>query len=78
VERMFADQAGLCASCMDEISLIPSDPTYRQIDHDHAKQKGEPGFIRGLLCKKCNTAIGMLEDSPERAQLAALYLGAHR
>ena len=78
VERMFADQAGLCASCMDEISLVIGAENYRHIDHDHAKQKGEPGFIRGLLCKKCNTAIGMLEDSPERAQLAALYLGAHR
>jgi len=78
VERMFADQAGLCAACMDEISLVIGAENYRHIDHDHAKQKGEPGYIRGLLCKKCNAAAGLLKDSPDRCLGLGIYLGAHR
>ena len=40
------------------------------VDHDH-----ETGAIRGLLCQPCNTAIGMLEDCPERLRGALRYLG---
>ena len=32
------------------------------IDHDHAKMRGEPGFIRGLVCSHCNTKLGVLDD----------------
>ena len=73
VERMFAAQAGLCAVCMDEISLILGSQNYRQIDHNHLT-----GQNRELLCMGCNTAIGMLKESPERARLAANYLEAHK
>ncbi len=33
---------------------------------------------RGLLCLNCNTAIGMLSDSPDLADAAAAYLRMHR
>lgn len=39
------------------------------VDHDHYTNE-----IRGLLCSGCNTAIGWLEDSPERAEKLAKYL----
>ena len=32
------------------------------IDHDHSKVKGEPGYIRGLVCSHCNTKLGVLDD----------------
>lgn len=32
------------------------------IDHDHGKVKGEPGYIRGLVCSHCNTKLGVLDD----------------
>jgi Recombination endonuclease VII len=43
------------------------------IDHDHVT-----GQVRGLLCGKCNSAIGMLQDDPEIIKAAARYVAAHR
>ena len=74
VERMFVEQDGKCDSCGDAISLIPGDPTYRQIDHDHAKQKGDPGFIRSLLCGHCNSMLGYARDNALRLLKGADYL----
>ena len=41
-------------------------------DHDHS-ERGAVG-IRGLLCSKCNTGLGMFKDSPELLADAILYL----
>lgn len=41
----------------------------RYVDHDHIT-----GRIRGLLCLSCNTAIGLLKDSPISAIRVAKYL----
>lgn len=38
-------------------------------DHDH-----ETGKFRGLLCSKCNCAIGLLEDDTEVMQFAINYI----
>lgn len=43
------------------------------IDHDHVT-----GQVRGLLCGKCNSAIGMLQDDPEIIKAAARYVTKHR
>jgi len=39
------------------------------VDHDHIT-----GEVRGLLCKRCNRALGILEDSIELLQRAIQYL----
>ena len=41
------------------------------VDHDH-----KTGVIRGLLCKKCNKAIGLLQDNADFCRAAAEYLDA--
>lgn len=38
------------------------------VDHDHST-----GKVRGLLCRKCNVAIGLL-DSQKLLERAAFYL----
>jgi Recombination endonuclease VII len=63
-EVMFEQQRGLCRVC-DRPSLHQR----LAVDHCHLT-----GFVRGLLCNACNTAIAQLQDSPERARRAAEYL----
>lgn len=41
------------------------------VDHDH-----KTGQVRGLLCLKCNMALGLLADSPKRMIRAAMYVYA--
>lgn len=39
------------------------------IDHCHTS-----GKLRGVLCVSCNSALGLLRDSPDSARRAAAYL----
>ena len=63
-DEMFEAQGGICAICKE------SDITGKRlsIDHDH-----ETGKVRGLLCGKCNTRIGVLENKKWRDG-AEIYL----
>lgn len=63
-ERMLAEQSGLCAICS-----LPPGETALAVDHDH-----ETGAVRGLLCSRCNMALGGFRDSPEILTAALEYL----
>lgn len=65
-EALLAKQGGVCAICAGEHRGVGK---RLHIDHCH-----ESGKIRGLLCSPCNTAIGLLDDDPARAESAAAYL----
>jgi hypothetical protein len=43
------------------------------VDHCH-----ETGIVRGLLCDPCNTALGLLKESPESMQSALAYLAKYQ
>ena len=63
---MFTTQNGCCAICGKHQSIL----TYRlAVDHNH-----KTGKVRGLLCKNCNTSLGVMEDSTELLSKAIQYL----
>lgn len=65
---LYEQQAGKCKICDKEESL----PRMLAIDHCH-----KTGHVRGLLCQKCNTGLGMFGDNPKRLLTAAKYLLAN-
>lgn len=51
-DERFEKQFGLCKICQEKL------PEKRKVHVDHSHKTGE---VRGLLCSKCNTLLGMLE-----------------
>lgn len=69
-------QNGCCAICeQPETATNPHNgrPKELAVDHDH-----ETGAVRGLLCVRCNRAIGYVDDSTDRLERAIAYLKFHR
>ena len=69
--KMYNDQGSGCWICGKELSLYKDDsdiPT-ACVDHDH-----KTGEVRGLLCRNCNTGVGMFEENIGRLFAAANYL----
>lgn len=56
-DRMLAKQNGVCAICGGVGKRANLD-----IDHDH-----DTGYVRGLLCNKCNMGLGFLQDNLDEA-----------
>ena len=72
-EELFEAQGGVCALCKKGETtkrMKKGDGRERlAVDHCH-----DTGRVRGLLCFKCNTAIGSLGDTEEDAQRVVDYL----
>lgn len=62
-ERLHELHGSSCNIC----GAQPEEPL--RVDHNH-----ETGAVRGLLCRNCNVALGLMQDSPERLQQALSYL----
>ena len=58
-------QNGLCAICGDP----PEKGKRLRVDHHH-----QAGAVRGLLCDRCNTGIGLLRDDPDIIEAAMNYV----
>lgn len=67
--QMLEAQGGRCAICGTTQGRRKSGDHPLYVDHDHST-----GAVRGLLCQPCNSALGMLEDDPERLRRAISYL----
>lgn len=65
-QQMFNNQNGLCKICQLEMIFSGNSCC---VDHDH-----ETGKIRGLLCNKCNFALGLFKDSTDILKNAIDYL----
>lgn len=76
--RLWKAQAGKCALCGDPLQEWEQDCERKKdgrhpvVDHCHQSDGSEA--VRGILHAKCNAAIGLLDDDPEKARRAARYL----
>lgn len=76
-EALYAAQEGKCAICKisGEDAKRPGKPRLPGkgsglcVDHDHVT-----GKIRGLLCNRCNLAVGFFDKNPDLFDLAIEYL----
>lgn len=62
---MWENQDGECAIC----GRVFESPSDARVDHNHITD-----VTRGLLCRRCNAALGSLKDSPEILNDAIEYL----
>jgi hypothetical protein len=62
---LFSKQNGVCAICLEECKTRKS----LSVDHNHST-----GKVRGLLCNRCNRAIGMLNDDTDILERAKQYI----
>lgn len=68
--QLLQDQHGVCAICgKPETSVRMGRTRALAVDHDH-----RAGDVRGLLCRRCNTGLGLFFDDPATLRRAALYL----
>lgn len=65
VAALLESQHGLCAVCVQRPAI--------HVDHDHATSA-----VRGMLCFRCNAALGQLDDNVGRLRRAADYLQGRR
>jgi hypothetical protein len=66
---LWKQQKGGCAICGKRLGRYTSKNPQCRIDHDH-----KTAAVRGLLCRSCNTAIGIFSDSIRKLRSAILYL----
>lgn len=79
-DHMLTSQGGRCAICRGAEARTSSKygrPSHFAVDHDHAccpSSESCGRCVRGLLCHRCNTAIGHLNDDPTLLLAAVAYL----
>lgn len=71
---MLSEQGGVCAICKERETFTRNGKR-RQLCVDHCHSTGRN---RGLLCGKCNVALGYFLDSQELLQSAIAYLSRHQ
>lgn len=67
-DELLLKQEGVCAICKQ----VDSCGRRLSVDHDHVT-----GKIRGLLCVKCNVAMGNMDDSIDKLESMIKYLRGH-
>lgn len=71
-DSMNNKQRGVCAICSGDNSGSTKFQ-FLVVDHDHSS-----GYVRGLLCSRCNMALGGFRDSPDMLHNALEYLDQFR
>ena len=72
--EMCETQDDSCAICKTKENYVVGKPRRQNWSVDHCHHTGK---IRGLLCNKCNGALGLLQDNVELLKKAVKYLEKH-
>lgn len=64
-DKLVAQAGNACAICAEQFT----EKSTPRIDHNHTT-----GAVRGVLCRNCNVALGLLKDDPARVKKAFDYL----
>lgn len=70
-EAVLTTQGNACAICQ---SPDPGGKKGWHTDHDPRLQKGDLGYVRGILCRSCNNGLGKFKEDAEVLHRAAEYL----
>lgn len=62
---LYSNQKGRCKICSESYPLL-------YVDHCHVTK-----IVRGLLCMKCNTALGLLKEDTKIMKKAIRYVKDH-
>lgn len=73
--KLLASQGGCCGICK---TTNPGAGKTWHLDHDHKYDKKDPQGHRGLLCHRCNVALGLFGDSVVNLQAAIAYLARQK
>lgn len=70
--QMLISQNNVCASCeKPEIAKSSYSNNIKGLAVDHCHKTGQ---VRGLLCNRCNVAIGLMYDDIKLLEKAIAYL----
>lgn len=80
-DEMFERQGGLCRICGEAETVAHNgrNPSRLAVDHDRACCSGKKSCgkcVRGLLCFRCNTALGKLEANIHEALAYLRHYGS--
>lgn len=72
-QKIYDIQEGKCANegCRESI-MLRAGPNGAHVDHCHIT-----GVVRGLLCRYCNQALGMIKENVSVALGLATYIKTH-
>lgn len=79
-ENKLAEQNNKCLLCRKDFGATKKEGL-PHIDHDHSCCPGRKACgkcVRGILCNRCNTAIGSMNDDYELLQRASTYVQEFR
>ena len=71
LKEMLDKQDHKCYTCGTEIEYQGDNSA--QVDHDH-----ETGKVRKLLCRPCNTSLGLLQENTETFQRMINYINENK
>lgn len=77
---MVALQQGKCLICTKLLNTNPDKGKLPSVDHDHSCCKGSESCgncIRGILCNKCNTGLGLFDDKVINLERSITYLTSY-